>query len=1047
MRSYIANIVRFRWLVLLGALVITAMLVSRIGHLQVVADPNKMLPSSHPYILTSNRVQDLFGSRYVLVISITPAKGTIYDPAVLAKVKRITDKLREVPDVVKSNVLSFAARKAKSITGTADGMIVRPLMTTVPGNDAEMQALERGVADNPAYKDLLVSHDNRSVAILAEIKDDPKGFDAVMQGVNPIVDAERDPSVQIRVAGLPVVVTALENYAARLAILLPLALLLIAVVLWFAFRSFQGLILPLVTALLAVLWSLGLMSLFKVQLDPINAATPVMILAVAAGHAVQILKRYYEEYKVRALVSPDDLKAASRSAVVESLTKIGPVMIVAGVVAAAGFLSLLVVAIGSVRTFAIMAAGGVLSSLLLELTLIPALRSMLPAPKPRLARTGDGPLDRLMTRLGELVTGPKAKWIVAGAAGVVALSVWGGSMVEYDDNYHTWFSASNPLLQDDYALNKSYAGTNTLYVLVESKTPGRMQDPDVLKAIDDTQTYLERNPMVGKTLSLATFVRRMNMAMHGDDPKFGVIPDDRALTAQYLFLYSSSGDPGDFDNYVDNDFSHANIYGFLRDFDTTKTEQLIEDLKAYTAKRFPSDITVSFGGSVAQGAAFHEIVSRAKLLNMAQIAVVFFLLASLVFRSPMAGVLVLLPLGLTVAVTFAVMGFFGIPFSSNNCVTVAMGVSVGADYVIYLLFRLREENRRAGTDSDAMKRTLSTAGEAILFVAGSVAIGYSVLMLSFGFWVHIWMGLLISIAMITSAVAAITLVPVVVGWVRPGFIYGGRPSLLGAAVPLFAGAILLGAMAGPQDARADVSPSADDIMQKNYMVDRVTGSTATITLTLRNPKGEERIREAAVTSKLEGNGVDNQSLSRFIAPADVKGTSVLLIEHSDADDDMWLFLPALGKSRRLIASNKRDSFMGSDFSYGDVIGYPVKDWHNKLVGEATVSGEQCYQVESTPASDEVRDTSGYSKRLTCVSKTRFVTLHADIWDTDGEKLKEEDRTEFVNVDPARGKWVATRLSARNLETGHSTEVVIHDYRLSTGIPQSTFTVRALESGQ
>ncbi len=1044
MRRYVELIVSFRWYVLLGVLLITGLLVSQIGHLKIAIDPNRFLPQSHPYVSTSDRVEDLFGSRSVMVIGITAVKGTIYDPDILAKVDRITAKLRSVPGVVKTDILSFSARKAKSINGNAQGMEVRPLMSTVPTDDVDMQALRQRVASNPAYRGIIVSGDDRSVAIVANFQDPPQGFRTIVDSVKPIIDAERDSSVRIATAGLPVLLGTLEVFSQRLSFLMPLAMLLIGTVLWFAFRSIQGLALPLLTATLAVLWSLGIMSVFHVPLDVFNATTPVLILAVASGHAVQILKRYYEEYARQSLPTPGDLRGASRRAVVESLTRVGPVMLVAGVVAALGFLSLMIIEISSVRTFGVMAACGILSSLALELTLIPALRAMIKPPKVVQQGTEPGRVGRAMSRLAELISGRQAAYLALSGLAVFAVAIWGSARIRFDDALKDYFFDTLPVIQDDQHLNTAFAGTNTLYVLVESKSPGRMQDPDVLKAIDGMQKFLQRDPAVGGTLSLANFVRRMNMAMHGDDPRYDTIPDARGLSAQYLFLYSSSGDPGDFDAYVDNDYQHADIKAFLKEHDSAKLERLVGELKEFARRSFPSDISVSYGGSVAQGTAIHEIIARAKILNMLQLAGVFFLLTALIFRSVIAGILVLVPLAMTVAVNFGLMGWTGIPFNINNSITAAMAVGVGADYVIYLLYRLREEHAGNGSSAEAVRRSLMTAGSAIVFVAVSVAAGYSVLMLDYGFWTHIWMGILICTAMIVSALTAISLVPVLVVWLRPAFIFQTRPAHLAPVVPALLLALLPGG-AAIHEARADAAPSAEQIMELNFRVDRVAGSQAKVALRLKNERGEERVRQSVTTTKLEDNGVDNQRLVRFNAPADVKGTSILLVEHSKADDDMWIYLPAFGKTRRLVASNKRDSFVGSDFSYGDVIGYPVDDWHHKLVGEDTVVGEPCYLIESVPASSAVRDTSGYSKRLSAISKSRYVTLRVEIWDTEGEKLKVEEYGDFQNVDAAHGKWVAMHSTSRNLETGHSSDVVFSDYHVDPTVQQSAFTVRALES--
>jgi predicted RND superfamily exporter protein/outer membrane lipoprotein-sorting protein len=1044
-KSYTELMLRFRWVVIVVTVAITSILTSQMGHLRVEIDPNRFLPQSHPYVATSDRVERIFGSRYVLVVGITPLTGTIYDQAVLGKVDRITRRMREVPGVVKENILSFAARKAKSITGTDEGMDVRPLMSEVPANPAEMEALRRRVLGNPAYRDILVSGDERSVAVLVEFKDDPRGFQSIMAKVKPIVDAERDPSVRIATGGLPVMLGTMEVYSQRMGFLLPIAMVLIAVVLWFAFGSVQGLALPMLTAILAVLWSLGIMSLFRVPLDVFNATTPVLILAVAAGHAVQILKRYYEEFQRQIALTPNEPREANRRAVIESLTRVGPVMLTAGSVAALGFLSLMIFEISSVRTFGIMAACGILSSMVLELSLIPAVRSVMRPPRAVKSKQKPGVLERAMGALAGVVTGPRAGWVLVVAIAVLGASAAGAARLRYAESLKEWFFDSLPLIQDDNHLNQSFAGTNTFYVLVESKTPGRMQDPDVLQAIDAMQKHLQQDANVGRSLSIADFVRRMNMAMHGDNPRYDTIPSDRDLTAQYLFLYSNSGDPGDFDTYVDYDYRRANIRAFLKEHDTAKLQHLVAELKTYVSGAFPRDVTVSFGGSVAQGTAIFEIVERAKLLNMLQVAAVFFVLASIVFRSVLAGILVLVPLAVTVVFNFGLMGWTGIPYNINNSITAAMAVGIGADYVIYLLFRLREENAGNGNPAEAMRRTLTSAGSAIVFVAVAVAAGYSVLLLSIGFWNHIWMGILISTAMITSATAAVTVVPVLVSWLRPAFIHVHAK----APVPTTSPAAIVVALCGAllcSDMRAADLPTAEQVMQQNFLVGKVVGSHSKNTTVLRNKEGQERVRESTTTTKLEDNGVDTQQIVKFHAPADVNGTSILLIEHSKANDDIWIYLPALKKVRRLVASNKKDSFAGTDFSYGDVIGYAVDDWHHVLVGDDTVNGEPCFLVESVPASQVVKETSGYSKRRNCVGKSHFTTLRTEVWDIEGQLLKEEIFGNFQNVDPAHGKWVAMRATARNVQTGHTSDVVFKDYTIDPSVSATLFTTRTLEFG-
>lgn len=347
MRRYVKWIIRYRVLVIGLTVLLTSALVAQIRNLHIVIDTNRMLPQTHPYVEATNKVEEVLGAKYVLMVGLTPHDGDAFQPAVLAKVQRITAALRATPGVVKANLLSFAARRAKNIAGTEEGMEARPLMETVPQTPSALTALRQAVHTNPAYMNTVVSQDEHTAAILAEFKQDSNGFRGMVEKVEPIVERERDASVEIAIGGSPVFLSWLERYSQRMGFLFPLTVLITGLIHYEAFRTVQGLILPLVTALLAVVWGLGVMGLSGVPMDVFNASTPILILAMAAGHAVQILKRYYEEYHHIRATTDLTPREANRAAVVEGIARIGPVMLTAGSVAALGFLSLVVFEITS----------------------------------------------------------------------------------------------------------------------------------------------------------------------------------------------------------------------------------------------------------------------------------------------------------------------------------------------------------------------------------------------------------------------------------------------------------------------------------------------------------------------------------------------------------------------------------------------------------------------------------------------------------------------------------------------------------------------------
>jgi uncharacterized protein len=398
-----------------------------------------------------------------------------------------------------------------------------------------------------------------------------------------------------------------------------------------------------------------------------------------------------------------------------------------------------------------------------------------------------------------------------------------------------------------------------------------------------------------------------------------------------------------------------------------------------------------------------------------------------------------------VLVNFGVMGWTGIPLNIPNSLSSAMAVGIGADYAIYLIFRLREECRQGASVEAAVRAALGSAGKASLFVASAVAGGYSVLFLSIGFRIHNWLALLICSAMLVSVMAALFIIPAVAVRFKPRWLVPAGPRPLAAASTL--ACVTLLALAWPT-ADVHATTAADDgnakaLMQRNLAASKVLDAVFNTQIELTNAKGDKRLRRTDAWSRLLPNGQDNMRLTRFTDPPDVKGTGVLLIEHQGADDDMWVWLPALKKVRRLSASNKRDAFLGTDLSYGDVIGHRVEDWQHRIVREEKVGGADCVLVESLPRDPTTQSNSGYAKRWTWVQKDNASTVRSEFWDEAGQPLKTLLASDIQRVDSARDKWQAMRIEARNLQTGHSTVVTVTQYKANQNVPDQIFTTREL----
>lgn len=774
-------------LVSLAIVGLTAFLVTRLGKLQVDSNPDLWAPQKHPYVETTNLLDEIFGGRNFTVIGVVPRQGDIYQPHVLAKIKRIQEKLELSPHAVRHNILSFAAHKVKQIKGGADGMEVRPMMESVPQTPAEMERFKATVASMPIYVNALISKDAKAVAVIADFKQDATtpNFIKLNEALHQIVAAERDDTVDIYLGGLPIVGEAADRQFLKMPMFFGAALLIIMFVQYWSFRSFQGMLLPMLTGILSVVWSLGLMGLFRVHLDPLNTTTPILVMAVAAGHAIQILKRYYEEYSVQ-LAAGKTPREANRDAVIESMVRVGPVMLVAGSIAVITFLSLVGTGIPMVQHFGVFAGCGVLATLVLELTVIPVVRSLLPPPKQRETEREKNTalLDRFLVLVANNLVSGRARWIVGGGLACLALIGVGVAFLRIDNNFKLYHRPDSELRVHDRVLNRTFGGTNSLQFLVETRDPDGIKDPRVLQGMARLQAFLEEQADVGKTQSIVDIIKRMNQAMHADEPQFHTVPESRELVAQYLFLYSLSGDPQDFDSFVDNDYRRATIWAFTKNDSTTRADQIARQAQAIIAGSFPPGVTVHMGGSLPQLIALNDVIVQDKFRNMAQMSLVVFVLGALMMRSLVGGLFVVTPLLAVMLANFGLMGWLGTPLDITAMTTAAMAIGIGADYEIYLLFRFREELARSGSVLTATRTSMLTSGKAILFVAISIISGYAVLQASdFAFYNQL--SSMVTATMVISACFALFFLRALMMLFKPRFIFGDQPEALfaGAGVP------------------------------------------------------------------------------------------------------------------------------------------------------------------------------------------------------------------------------------------------------------------------
>jgi hypothetical protein len=252
-------------------------------------------------------------------------------------------------------------------------------------------------------------------------------------------------------------------------------------------------------------------------------------------------------------------------------------------------------------------------------------------------------------------------------------------------------------------------------------------------------------------------------------------------------------------------------------------------------------------------------------------------------------------------------------------------------------------------------------------------------------------------------------------------------------------------LAGTRWARAQAD-DAREIMERVDARDDGDNMTATLEMTLIDRSGHERVRR--IEQYRKDRGRDTLNMMFFQSPADVRGTGFLTYDYygGERDDDQWLYLPELHKTKRIATSDKSSAFMGSDFSYADMTRRVLDEWTFSLLREDEVRGDKVWLIEALPVSDVVRERYGYTKSVVFVRQDIDMVVRGVNWLDDGRRIKYLDMKRLERID---GIWVGTEIdmkTTRDRETLHRTVMRLSDVKFGQDLDEDMFSTRTLERG-
>jgi predicted RND superfamily exporter protein len=764
LRIYAGHIVRHPWRVLILSVLATAAVASGMSRLTVNLDLEQQLPADHPYVVVDRTVRKEFGGRNFVAIAVVPKSGSIWRPEVLRVVYDLTIDMLNAPGVIRQNVASLSSPYVR-VPRDHDGILTSDYLMKEPPADAAAVAAVRALYEQERlFKGTVVSEDERAALVLGDFYEN--ALDEVAPTVGAIVAKYRSPELEIALAGEPIYRHFESLIVRRQGYYFLGTVVAVLCALWLAFGQLQGVILPSVTALLSTAVAMGFMGYAGIPMNAWTASVPLIVVSVAAGHSAQMLKRYYEEYA----------RCRERgAAVVESTAHIGMVMMAAGVTAGSGFAALALLGIPTLAQFGLGVACGIAAAVILEMSFMLALRVVWPVGG---ASTGEGPLSRwlgyLLRPLAVAVIATPRRVVLVFLA-IAAVSVLGYPRLTSDIDAKTYWSETTRIGHDLRVFERHFPGTITLTILLEGP-PGSMRTPEAIAVMTGLQQAMAADPDVGRTSSVADIVRRTYEVFAPEEAGTG-LPMDPALIGQLFMLADSPA----FERYIDRGSTRAVVLGFLNRDDTAVTRRVMARLEDYVRRHPSPNIRVLLAGGVGPTVlALNEHTVRGKVLNIAVVFAVIFAVASVLLRTPVGGAYVAAPLAMALIVNLGFFSWSRVAFDMTGASIAAVGVSIGADYAIYALYRLREEHQRRASIDEALRAMMETTGRAVLFVALAISAGFAVYLVSDFYGFHI-LGVFVPLTMLSSSLTALTLLPALVLLLRPNFIM--RPP---GAVPVSA---------------------------------------------------------------------------------------------------------------------------------------------------------------------------------------------------------------------------------------------------------------------
>lgn len=743
------QLVKWRWLFALLSLLIVFSLASGARFLSFATDYEVWFSDDNPQYLDFSSIQKTFVKSDNVVILITPKDGEVFNHSTLASVEWLTNEAWQIPFSTRVDSLSnFQYSYAEE-----DDLIVVDLIKNAESlSQAELSKIKAVALNEPLLLNSAISADAKVTAVNVTInlpKGDPEGSPKVTAFTRDLIIKlkQNNPNIDVHLTGLVVMDNAfMEASMGDMGSLTLIMFALILVGLLLFLRSFTATLSILSVIILSIVSTMGFAGWLGVQLTPVSASAPTIVMTIVVANAVHILMTMIQNMKTG---------IEKRQALSESLRVNMQPMMLATITTVVGFLTMHFSDVPPFHHLANMVALGVLISFMLSVTFLPWLLILLPVR----IKTSNNKTQKAMTLLAEFIINKRKQVMLSMVAVTLILSALIPTNI-VNDRIWEFFDESVAFRVDtDYA-SDHLTGPYYLEYGLDSKQAGGINSPQYLHVLDNFRTWLYLQPEVVHVNTLSDIMKRLNKNLHGDDSSQYALPENNELAAQYLLLYEMSLPYGlDLNNQINVDKSSTRVTVSLHTLSNNEMIAFNTRAQSWLGENAPKiDAIVGSPQFMFSHISLRTVEQMSGGVAFALLLISILILISL--RSFKIGIISLIPNLVPPMMAFGIWGVLigEVGFALALSVSMIIGIIVD-DTVHFLSKYMRGRREKQLNAEEAVKYAFESVGPALLITTLVLTAGFSVLMLS-TFKLNFELGLITSMTITIALIVDFLLLPV-----------------------------------------------------------------------------------------------------------------------------------------------------------------------------------------------------------------------------------------------------------------------------------------------